>query len=565
MENVITRQAVNDRTLGLSKLLLIALLFFFEVLIFQWVNNAFFSEYTGYPDEAAHYVSSLLIENYITNGEIEHPLYFAEDYYYHYPKVAIGHWPPVMYGLLALWFIVFGASRISTMCFVAATTAALATTIYYIAKNHLNKFSAVCAPLLFIAIPLIQTMSAVLMLELMVTLFILIACTFLAKFLSTGKTSDGIYFALLASAAILTRGTAWSIGLMPIMIMLMAWRFEMLKKPILWISGGLVLTLCLPWYLSMPSVDAGAFEGGSIYSSNFTLEAISWFAKNIYVEIGLVILLLTGIGIWSKIIYPILSKQQLELIWPTLLSIMLAIYFMHVIIPADFSIRYMTTIVPSIVLFSFAGIEWLISKISFKNASPILIGGLSALYVISNVGIDLENINNDGYVLAHDLAAGEINSRNKSILIASDVFGEGSVIARAAELDKDKQNVILRGSKLLVSEDWVGRNPVSKFTSTHEVARVLANIPVDAVILDNTMTEDRYREYHLQLEYLLKNDTENWQLLHNLPATKRGKVYQEGILVYKSLNPTEEKIINTPLIKELYQNNRIPSLSMTEK
>ncbi len=81
--------------------------FFIEVLLFQWINGVLDNEYTGFPDEAAHYVSSLLIENYITNGEIEHPLAYAKDYYYHYPKVAIGHWPPVMYGMLAIWFIIF--------------------------------------------------------------------------------------------------------------------------------------------------------------------------------------------------------------------------------------------------------------------------------------------------------------------------------------------------------------------------------------------------------------------------------------------------------------------------
>ncbi len=443
------------------------------------------------------------------------------------------------------------------MCFVAFTTAAIATTIYYIAKTYLNKYSAFAAAILFIAMPLIQTMSAVLMLELTVTLLTLLACVLLAKFLSSGKISHGILFALLASAAILTRGTAWSIGLMPIMIMLIAWRFEMLKRPILWLSAAIVLMLCLPWYLIMPSVDAGAFEGGSIFSSNFTLLAISWFAKNIYVELGLVLTLLFFFGIWSKIIVAIISGEKMELIWPTLLSIIISIYIMHVIVPADFAIRYMTTIIPSIILFCFAGIEWCINKIKADHATPLIYTAFLGIYIAFNFGFDTESINTNGYISAHDLAAKHISSDKKSILIASDVFGEGSVIARAAELDSEKQNVIVRGSKLLVAEDWVGRNPVSKFKSTQEVSQTLANIPVDAVILDNTIAEYRRREYHQQLEYILKYDTDNWQLVDKLPAIKKGKLHEDGLLVYVSRNIQTNKSIDTDMISEIYDNDRI--------
>lgn len=554
MENIISKQdslQSTETSIGVIKLTLIALVFFFEAILFQWVNGALDNEYTGFPDEAAHYVSSLLVSDYIVNGELEHPLYYAKEYYYHYPKVAIGHWPPVMYGLLGLWLIIFGTSRISAMCFMAATTAALATTVYYIGKKHLNKFSALFAPLLLISIPLIQEMGSVVMLEQMVTLLTVISSVFLASFLTTGRAIPGILFALFAATAILTRGTAWSIGLMPIIIMIIAWRFEMLKKPILWVSACIVLVLCLPWYIAMPSVNAGAFSGGSLFSMEYSLHAAPWFAMSTYLEIGFAITLLFILGVWAKIITPIISNEKMELIWPTLLAIVLSIYIMHVVIPADEAIRYMTTGIPSIILFAFAGLEWVLNKINLNKQSPIIYSVLLAAYIVPQ--LNNSNQSTEGYVPAYNAAIKQIDSNQKSVLIASDVFGEGSVIAHASSQDDGLNNAVLRASKLLVSEDWIGRGTVNKYKNKQDLANILSEIPVDAIIIDKAVSDFRKRNYHSDLESLMQSDIENWQLVEKSTLIKKGITHEEGLLVYVSKNISKKKRIKIGIVKNIYE------------
>ena len=79
----------------------------FGVLIvgLQIYGGAYQAEYDGHPDEAAHFVSSLLVRDYIGQWPWPDPLPWAIQYYIHYPKVAIGHWPPGYYIIQAGWWL----------------------------------------------------------------------------------------------------------------------------------------------------------------------------------------------------------------------------------------------------------------------------------------------------------------------------------------------------------------------------------------------------------------------------------------------------------------------------
>jgi hypothetical protein len=68
----------------------------FAVLIagLQIYGGAYTAECDAHPDEAAHFVSSLLVHDYLAQWPWPNPLPWAMDYYLHYPKVAIGQWPP---------------------------------------------------------------------------------------------------------------------------------------------------------------------------------------------------------------------------------------------------------------------------------------------------------------------------------------------------------------------------------------------------------------------------------------------------------------------------------------
>src|SRR5689334_5000366 len=80
------------------------------LLLLQYWSGSHSAELSGYPDEPAHYVTGLMVRGYLVHGWHSFPMRYAEDFYLHYPKVALGHWPPAYYLLQVLWTFVFPTS-----------------------------------------------------------------------------------------------------------------------------------------------------------------------------------------------------------------------------------------------------------------------------------------------------------------------------------------------------------------------------------------------------------------------------------------------------------------------
>ena len=85
----------------------------------QIAARAYTTEIGTEFDDAGHYVAGLMAHDYIVRGFPGNPVEFAKSYYAHYPKIAIGHRPPVFYIIEALWMIVFGSSISSALVLMA--------------------------------------------------------------------------------------------------------------------------------------------------------------------------------------------------------------------------------------------------------------------------------------------------------------------------------------------------------------------------------------------------------------------------------------------------------------
>lgn len=537
---------------------LVALLFFIEVLFMQWLGDAFEHEYTNFADEGAHYVSALMVHDYIKDGDWSNPMEYAENYYMHYPKVAIGHWPPVLYAALGIWFLIFGVSRITAMCFIAVIVATTATVIYGVARSSLGRYAGIFAASLFIILPITQMSTNAVMLEHLVTMLTFVSVIFFAQFLSTEKFIYGLWFALFASAAILTRGSAWSIGLVPILTMLIAWKFNMLLRPSLWLSAVPVIVLCAPWYLLMPSVNVGAFHSESIFDPSFTQVALHYFSNQIYIALGVVVFLLFIIGVWTKLISPRFVGEKIEIVWATLAAMLLATLIIHIVIPASLEPRYMLTVMPVTVLFAAAGVERIMRSVQSIETKQLLhpVAYLIVAGIFLATNFKIAKIENEGYVDAYSSIVEELGIENVNILIASGVFGEGSVVAESATVNRLHNNVVLRGSKLLVNEDWQGRNSEDKFTTSEELIKLFNDLHVDAVILDIAVPEERRRNYHDLLETTLLEENSDWKLVQRHNVTKNGTIHQYSLLVfiadvaYSRQRDTED--IDLKYVRKLY-------------
>src|SRR5580693_8874432 len=96
-------------------------------------------------DPAAHFVTGVMVSDYLRTSFGSNPVAFAESYYVRFPKVAIGHWPPVYYALQAAWYVFFPATPNSARCLSAATTLGLALLLFFRLRRAQGWIIALCA------------------------------------------------------------------------------------------------------------------------------------------------------------------------------------------------------------------------------------------------------------------------------------------------------------------------------------------------------------------------------------------------------------------------------------
>jgi Dolichyl-phosphate-mannose-protein mannosyltransferase len=203
------------------------------VLALQVAGGVYASGFGGYPDEPAHVVTSLMVRDFIAGLDFRHPLQFAQQYYLRYPKVAIGHWPPVFYGALGIWFLIFDASRGTALMFIAVVAAATASIIYLTGKRLIGRCAGVMAAALFVASPLVQESTARVMTEHLSTLGMLVGTLCFARLARTGRIGDGLAFGTVAAVAILTHANPWALALVPGITIALTNRWDLLSHELL--------------------------------------------------------------------------------------------------------------------------------------------------------------------------------------------------------------------------------------------------------------------------------------------------------------------------------------------
>jgi hypothetical protein len=500
------------------------------VVALQAAGGAYASGFGGYPDEPAHVVTSLMMRDFIAGPDFRHPWQFAQQYYYHYPQVAIGHWPPVFYSALGIWFLIFDASHGTALMFIAVVAAATASIIYLTGKRLIGRSAGVLAAALFVASPLVQESSGRVMTEHLSTLGMLVSTLCFARFARTGRIGDGLAFGAIAAVAILTHANAWALGLVPGITVALTNRWDLLRRPGFWLAAVPVLVFCLPWYaLTLHMAEDGLLAGGS----RFWTQAPD-FGRSIYAALGLAVLLFASIGLWTTRAQ-ILRRTELATEWAALVGLAAAAFLLHCIIPTGADTRYMVTVVPSIVLFSAAGIDAIAQRFSSRGSVGVVRVGLSlaliAVFYMESFALPLQ-LKNEGYAtLVSDVEARVLDAP-QVWLVSSGSTGEGCLVAAVALQEGSAKSYVLRGKTILAGGDWLWNNTEDRFDTLEKLAALLDELPVTIVVIDDRVPAEQQRPYHDRLRKLLASEGERWELLGSYPQTQSGIVFTNSLHVY---------------------------------
>lgn len=466
---------------------------FLVVFLLQIASGAYHSEFNGYPDESAHYVTSLMVRQYITAPHIAAPVPFAQDYYAHYPKVAFGHWPPLLYIVQGIWMSIFSPARASLLLELALTTTLLAYSVYSEARCWLAQSfrsyevaASVVAALLTITIPLVQIYTAEEMSETLLTLLCFWSAVYFARYIDSSRWQDNCLFGAFFALAVLTKGSGWLLALLPPLSLLFTRKLRLLLRPSFWLAAAIVAVTCIPWQLMTMHLVEEGWNGGTRPSIQYTLLALSGFSVVLFRIAGPALICLAALGVFAKLLLP-LRKGTVSSLAAVMFSLIAADWLFHSAVPAGVEDRKLIIAIPAVILFALAGTFWLAYRLPAsgpfaKFRLPAV--GAAALIIFGVQTFFIPRERHYGYIEAARYLASRSALRNTTILVSSAAGGEGPFIAEVAMLEPDPKGVILRASKVLAHVSFDADVYRQLFPDPASVLRYLKRSHVEFIVLD---------------------------------------------------------------------------------
>jgi hypothetical protein len=524
--------AIASRKVPAKELLLVGLILFTLAILLQWAGGAYRSEFGGHPDEAAHYVTGLMIRDYIANGFPGAPMKFAKEYYDHYPKVALGNWPPAFYLIQSAWSLVIPPSRTAMLLLMAALSAGVALVSYAFARNQIGKVGAVTVALLFLLIPLTQRHTAMIMTEIPIALFVLLALLSFGRFVETGRPRDSILFGVFASLAILTKGSGMFLALVPLLALIFAWKLSLLRKLSFWYAAVIVAVLCGPWTWKFRDVArAGWME--SEPSLNFTKQAMLFYPQQLLLAVGAAIGVFAIIGIVWKLVIDRKGPGHGQ--WAALAAALISLPVFHSIVPAGLENRHLVPALPIVLLFAGAGIVGIATWLKRKGVSPQRVGGVLAVIAIGaffGITFSIPQKGYGGFGPAAAIALEKAPDPKQVFLVSSDAQGEGMFIAEVAMQEKRPGHFVQRSSKALASSSWSGEGYQSKYKNEESMLEFLTKRNITFLVLDGSIPSYNKKEHHEILEKTAAKYTNTFSLEGKFDVQRKG-ISTNALLVYR--------------------------------
>ena len=566
---------------GLRALPVLVLLFALTVGL-QIASGAYRSEFGGHPDEAAHFVTGLMVRDYVAGGFPGHPMRFARRYYEHYPKVALGHWPPGFYLVQSVWTLIFSPGRMSILLLMAALTALAGTVLFAALREDAGVVPAGTGAVILVSIPLVQQLTGLVMSDVLVALLSFCAVLCFGRYLRTGRWPHSIGFGLFACMGILTKGTALCLALVPLLGVLISRRFQLLRRIAFWAPAVIVLVVCGPWMaVTWSTVSEGFLD--SRPSLSFTMAALPYFSWQLVRAAGVGLSLLAAVGIVSVFV-PRDSNAGVDGKWAAIAAFGIGVMVFLFVIPCGFDQRYVIPALFPLIMFAVRGAKLLgtavarvrpsasgaigesgegprpadangeaqVSDVDSAVAGPHggdppeqeLAGRSSVIAVYAVLAVTVAVFLLEvfripkkayhGFGRAADVVLAASGGENARSLVSSDARGEGMFVAEFALRDRRRPgHVVRRASKALASSTWIGTQYESRFEDVAALVDFLRQDAIRFVVLDGSVPENKRVPHHGLLERAVDEASGVLPLIGSYPVCRGGVLHPAGLAVYE--------------------------------
>ncbi len=514
--------------------------------LLQKFGGAYDSEFGAHPDEAAHYVTGLFVRDAIktvpscvAQRSIVPLKAFGPSapggFYEHYPKVALGVWPPSFYLVQSVWTLPFGVSRMSVLLLMASLAAGVATLIYGALRREFGILPAAAAALLWLCGPLAREYYSMIMAETLGTLTMLGATLFWGRFLDDGRKRDAVFFALLASAAIMTKGSGLALVLMCAFSLLLVRRWKVFTKHPLWIAVVIVAVLAGPWtwIFRKEGTRVGGWEDNSGgISWSFTSQAVPYYLQKMSIAIGIAVAVFALIGL--------LVRARSNGKWAAISSLVLGILTFQSLIPVGYEARHILPATAALVLLSIAGL------FAFARNRKLRSDGQEqqrreylwvVLLLLLTLPFAFMHREQKGYSGFRPIASELLKTAPSGarILVSSDARGEGMFISEIAMRDHRPNLSVERASKALVDpkgRTWDGKNLHEKYSDDEQLLAFLTGGKIEYVVLDDAVPEEKRAGYHDQLRRVIEDHTGTFVAVAETPIIRENEQQAKSLRLY---------------------------------
>jgi hypothetical protein len=439
------------------------------------------------PDDPGHFISGLMVRDYLASGLGHSPVAFARDYYAHYPKVAIGNWPPTYYAIQGLWMLLLPAAPESVFLLLALMAAATAAIVYRLLRPTLGVSFAVAGGLVFLLLRPVAKYTGFVMAEIPLTLFCTLAVWRWSAFVESSRARDVWLFAACAALTILTKPNGLLLGLVPPLALLITGRWRLLRVPALWWAVTAASLVVAAWvWRNLDTLRAGWASPNRLFGD---ARGIVYYPSQLVGATGLLLATVAAVGLAARLRRRAL-RAPVGTLWASAAAAVGAVVLLHAASPAGLDARHLIPAYPFVAMFVAAGAHALAGWV--RRAAPW--SGVANGAALAGVGLALAVrlpgpvVRVDGF---EDVAAFVTRTAGAAspvvALVSSQARGEGAFVSAMAVRDPARpRHTVWRATKLLASVTWAGRHYALRAESDSGVVALLERAGVAWLVLDRS-------------------------------------------------------------------------------
>jgi hypothetical protein len=536
----------------------VACVLFVAVVTVQIWVGAYRGERSNYSDEAAHFMNGLLVRDYLTQGLGSNPVRFAEQYYLSYPKIAPGMWPPLFHGVLGLVLLPGWPPDGAALVLLALVSAWAGWRLYRVLELFNRRSVALLFAALFLLTPAIADLASMVMIDIVVAALALEATYWLAVFFATEDWRHAVLFGLFSALCCLTKGNGVALVLLPPLLILFTGRFRLLRRPEIYLSAVIVLILAAPLLLVSYRLDAAIGDFGDVGTAE-VIRRTRFYGQFIWQQMGAIPVLLALIGLVAAVRWRSLEERSTghgriddlrAALAPALAALVIAALTFHLLNPHRvIAGRYVAlALAPLFGLVPF-GVKRLCAAVCplkwHSEFQGVLFGAIVLNFFVASPAMTTRQ------PLGWRETAGLLQTRGelagRRMLVVSDERGEGAFVSEVAVRRPMPPATVIRGSKLLATDDWGGHNFRMHFSTAAALMQELEDLHVDYLIVDSSRESAALR-FWPQIRELLETHRDRLEEIRSIVSGRPLAVYR---LTHHSPGPA--KRLQVPLTYSLHR------------